>query len=269
MGKPSWRSGGSVVGWSSTSDSSDSEALDVAADRDPELDRPGARHLVHPVGEVVVQDQGRRFGVVDDALDLGAREGRIQGDGLESALVRRQLPAQHVDVVGQGIGEDVAGTEALCPQSVDEAVGPSGQLRKGEGDPGGTGRRRPADLDTLRPATRIRAADPKGASSRIEYTNNGDDLLPPGTTYRRGAPLPAADCWVFDVDGCLVDSLTGTSLRPGARELLDSPGRPRPGPPVERRRGQLRPGPGRAVPGGPPRQRLLLEGGARRRRLAT
>src|SRR5580693_5635729 len=29
-------------------------------------------------------------------------------------------------------------------------------------------------------------------------------------------------CWVFDVDGCLVDSLTGTSLRPGARELLDS-----------------------------------------------
>jgi long-chain acyl-CoA synthetase len=27
-------------------------------------------------------------------------------------------------------------------------------------------------------------------------------------------------CWVFDVDGCLVDSLTGTSLRPGARDLL-------------------------------------------------
>jgi len=32
---------------------------------------------------------------------------------------------------------------------------------------------------------------------------------------------PAVDCWVFDVDGCLVDSLTGTSLRPGARELLE------------------------------------------------
>jgi long-chain acyl-CoA synthetase len=27
--------------------------------------------------------------------------------------------------------------------------------------------------------------------------------------------------WVFDVDGCLVDSLTGTSLRPGTCELLD------------------------------------------------
>jgi long-chain acyl-CoA synthetase len=36
------------------------------------------------------------------------------------------------------------------------------------------------------------------------------------------APLTsAADCWIFDVDGCLVDSLTGTSLRPGARELLE------------------------------------------------
>ncbi len=36
-----------------------------------------------------------------------------------------------------------------------------------------------------------------------------------------GDEAPAgADCWVFDVDGCLVDSLTGTSLRPGARELL-------------------------------------------------
>jgi long-chain acyl-CoA synthetase len=29
-------------------------------------------------------------------------------------------------------------------------------------------------------------------------------------------------CWVFDVDGTLVDSLTGTSLRPGARDLLIS-----------------------------------------------
>ncbi|MCU1345785.1 MAG: hypothetical protein JWL70_2051 [Acidimicrobiia bacterium] len=26
--------------------------------------------------------------------------------------------------------------------------------------------------------------------------------------------------WAFDVDGCLVDALTGTSLRPGARALL-------------------------------------------------
>jgi long-chain acyl-CoA synthetase len=37
-----------------------------------------------------------------------------------------------------------------------------------------------------------------------------------------GETSSAADSWVFDVDGCLVDSLTGTSLRPGARELLGS-----------------------------------------------
>ena len=29
------------------------------------------------------------------------------------------------------------------------------------------------------------------------------------------------EVWVFDVDGCLVDSLTGSTLRPGAVELLD------------------------------------------------
>ena len=29
-----------------------------------------------------------------------------------------------------------------------------------------------------------------------------------------------APVWAFDVDGCLVDSLTGTSLRPGALETL-------------------------------------------------
>jgi long-chain acyl-CoA synthetase len=35
-------------------------------------------------------------------------------------------------------------------------------------------------------------------------------------------PAPAADrTWVFDVDGCLIDSLTGTSLRPGAASVLD------------------------------------------------
>jgi hypothetical protein len=27
--------------------------------------------------------------------------------------------------------------------------------------------------------------------------------------------------WVFDVDGCIVDSLTGTSVRPGTAELLE------------------------------------------------
>jgi len=42
----------------------------------------------------------------------------------------------------------------------------------------------------------------------------------PEPTSPGPAPGPA-DCWVFDVDGCLVDSLTGTSLRPGARAVLE------------------------------------------------
>ena len=47
-----------------------------------------------------------------------------------------------------------------------------------------------------------------------------DRTGPPGA----GGP-PDVDSWVFDVDGCLVDSLTGTSLRPGARALLGHLGR--------------------------------------------
>jgi long-chain acyl-CoA synthetase len=30
------------------------------------------------------------------------------------------------------------------------------------------------------------------------------------------------DAWVFDVDGCLVDSITGTSLRPLTRDVITS-----------------------------------------------
>jgi long-chain acyl-CoA synthetase len=38
-------------------------------------------------------------------------------------------------------------------------------------------------------------------------------------------PVPSwtapPECWVFDVDGCLIDSLAGSSLRPGARPILE------------------------------------------------
>jgi long-chain acyl-CoA synthetase len=48
----------------------------------------------------------------------------------------------------------------------------------------------------------------------------------PGTSPNQGLPTGGVTpsdprCWVFDVDGCLVDSLTGTSLRPGTREILE------------------------------------------------
>jgi long-chain acyl-CoA synthetase len=37
---------------------------------------------------------------------------------------------------------------------------------------------------------------------------------------RSGPSARGPSTWVFDVDGCLVDSITGTSLRPGAADLL-------------------------------------------------
>jgi long-chain acyl-CoA synthetase len=40
---------------------------------------------------------------------------------------------------------------------------------------------------------------------------------PPSPPSQRSPP----ECWVFDVDGCVVDSLTGSSLRPGARAILE------------------------------------------------
>ena len=72
--------------------------------------------------------------MVDDALDLGARERRVEGDGLEPSLVRRQLPVQHVHVVGQRVGEDVTHTEAVGPQGMHDLVGASRELGVGQRD---------------------------------------------------------------------------------------------------------------------------------------
>jgi long-chain acyl-CoA synthetase len=44
-----------------------------------------------------------------------------------------------------------------------------------------------------------------------------DPTVPSSTSLTPSQP----DCWVFDVDGCLIDSLTGSSLRPGARDILE------------------------------------------------
>jgi beta-phosphoglucomutase-like phosphatase (HAD superfamily) len=35
-------------------------------------------------------------------------------------------------------------------------------------------------------------------------------------------PLHRADLWLFDLDGCLVDSMAATALRPHARKLLEA-----------------------------------------------
>jgi hypothetical protein len=47
-----------------------------------------------------------------------------------------------------------------------------------------------------------------------------DSTVPPPQPPRRPR-RPRPDCWIFDVDGCLIDSLTGTSLRPRARAILE------------------------------------------------
>ena len=38
---------------------------------------------------------------------------------------------------------------------------------------------------------------------------------------RRDVEKLRAMTWIFDVDGCVVDSLLGSSLRPGARQILE------------------------------------------------
>ena len=108
------------------------EAGDVAPNRDAQRDRPGPRKLVRPFREVVVQDHGHRSRVIHNLPDLGARERRIQCDGGEPALLRRQLPPQHVDVVRQRVGESVSGNQPPRPQPVHELVGATRQLRKGQ-----------------------------------------------------------------------------------------------------------------------------------------
>ncbi len=48
----------------------------------------------------------------------------------------------------------------------------------------------------------------------------GEPTLTDAGAGETAADTAGVSSWVFDVDGCLVDSLSGTSLRPGARELL-------------------------------------------------
>ncbi len=48
-----------------------------------------------------------------------------------------------------------------------------------------------------------------------------DDPTPPSPSSPQPHRASQQGCWIFDVDGCLIDSLTGTSLRPGARDILE------------------------------------------------
>ena len=80
-----------------------------------------------------------------------------------------------------------------------------------------------------------------GITNGMAYTHIGNSprWQPTSPPARRptGASLMVRT-WLFDVDGCLVDSLTGTSLRPGAAGLRTSLGADRtPGARLERAAG--------------------------------
>jgi hypothetical protein len=74
--------------------------------------------------------------MVHDPSDLAPRERWIEGNGRESPLLGGQLPAQHVDVIRQGVGEDVSGLQTPRPKSMDELVGAPSQLRERQRDTG-------------------------------------------------------------------------------------------------------------------------------------
>jgi long-chain acyl-CoA synthetase len=56
------------------------------------------------------------------------------------------------------------------------------------------------------------------SSDRLASDDPTPRAPPPPSPPSRPSP---PECWVFDVDGSLVDSLTGSSLRPGARVILE------------------------------------------------
>ena len=49
----------------------------------------------------------------------------------------RELPVENVDVVGECVGQNVPGFEALRPQGMDQLVRPAGELAEGQRHPAG------------------------------------------------------------------------------------------------------------------------------------
>ena len=75
-----------------------------------------------------------------------------------------------------------------------------------------------------------RAAGDVGQLPVAAHVRRATALQDPAAKASRGRSRPAAQLrerarmgtvWAFDVDGCLVDSITGTSLRPLARPVLE------------------------------------------------
>ena len=109
------RSGGSVLGWPSTS-----MAAGIAPGMSPPTE---TRSVIDPVpdscstrsAKSACRTMRRRIGVIDDPLDLCSRERRVRARWTGSRPLVRPAATQHVDVVGQRVGEDVAGARGHGP----------------------------------------------------------------------------------------------------------------------------------------------------------
>ena len=85
-------------------------------------------------GILMPDDQSGRPRVLKHRADLVPRQRGIQRDRVDSGLLHRQLPPHHIDVIGQYVGDDRAGSDAVSAQRVHELMGSSRKLPKGKRD---------------------------------------------------------------------------------------------------------------------------------------
>ena len=103
-----------------------------------EADRRDDRELVGPVAVVGVDRDGAAPACSAMANISSARERRVEGDRPHAGLLVGELPHEDVDVVGQGVGDDVAGADAPSSRRrVHQLVGPPGELAVGQRSPDG------------------------------------------------------------------------------------------------------------------------------------
>ena len=98
------------------------EPVEVTLDRDLQREREPVGRAGGPVAQLVVEHEGARARVLEDAADLARRRARVERDRPQAALLGGELPHDHVDPVGQVVRNDVARLEPAGAQRVHEPV---------------------------------------------------------------------------------------------------------------------------------------------------
>ena len=80
-----------------------------------------------------MDDDARSARVVEDGSGFRGGQLRVERDRPHAGLLQGELPPQHVDVVGKGIGNDVVVAQAPSSQGVHDLVGSSRELTEGQG----------------------------------------------------------------------------------------------------------------------------------------